>query len=59
MFQLLFLSIPILGIAVIYCVWRRYFRARVRQERTLRARVTNLLWAMATQVKTQTVRRRK
>lgn len=54
-----FLIIPIVGIAVIYCVWRRYFRARVRQDRKLRSRVTNLLWAMATQVKTKTIRRPK
>lgn len=57
--ELLFYGVPILGIAVIYCIWKRYFQTRVRKALKLRQGITEMLWAMANQVKTKTIRRSK
>jgi hypothetical protein len=39
-----------LAVVGIYCIWRVYVQAQVRRQRTLRERVTYMLWVMANQV---------
>jgi hypothetical protein len=48
--HLLAFSYPTLAVSAIYCIWQVYFRARLRRERTLRERVTYLLWVTANQI---------
>ncbi len=55
--EMLFYGVPPLGIAIIYCVWKRYFQTRLSRDRKQRQGITQMLWAMANQVKTKTIRR--
>jgi hypothetical protein len=48
--HLISLSSPALAIALIFSIWQRYFQFRLRQQRTLRERITYLLWVIAQQV---------
>ena len=57
--ELLFLSIPALSIAIIYCVWKRYFHNQVLRAWKQRQGIAEMLWTMANQVKTKTIRRSK
>jgi hypothetical protein len=54
--ELLFLGMPPLAIAVIYCIWKRYFQARLLRAWKQRRGITEMLWAVANQVKTKTIR---
>lgn len=44
-------SIAALAVACIYCTYRSYVEDQVRRERTLRERVTFMLWTVANQLK--------
>ena len=57
--ELLFLGVPPLGIAAIYCVWKRYFQTRLRKAWKQRQGIAEMLWTMANQIKTKTIRRPK
>jgi hypothetical protein len=43
-------NLAALAVAGIFYTWRTYFEKQGRRERTLRERVTYLLWVMAGQV---------
>jgi hypothetical protein len=43
-------NIAALTVAGIYYTWRAYLDRQVRRERTLRERVTYMLWVMANQL---------
>jgi hypothetical protein len=40
-------TMPTLAVAAVYCVWNAYEAFRRRKARTLRERVTYMLWVMA------------
>jgi hypothetical protein len=42
-------TMPTVTISMIYCIWNAYVRTQQRQERTLRDRVTQMLWMAAMQ----------
>jgi hypothetical protein len=43
----LFLNLPTLAIAAVFCAYEACLRARRRRERALRERVAFMLWVMA------------
>jgi hypothetical protein len=43
-------NVAAMSVACVFYVWRSYAADRARRERTLRERVTYLLWVMAGQV---------
>jgi len=45
MYPLVF-SYPTLAVSAIYCIWNAYLRIQMEQERTLRQRVSFMLWYM-------------
>jgi hypothetical protein len=36
-----------MAVALIFAIWQRYFRFRLRQEQVLRHRIAYLLWVVA------------
>jgi hypothetical protein len=47
--QAFYTSYMALAVSTIYILWRNYSSARMQHERTLRDRVTYMLWVMANQ----------
>jgi hypothetical protein len=45
--QVIIATGPTLAVAIIYCIWRRIYDAQLQRERTLRERVSYMLWIMA------------
>ena len=43
-------SVAALAVASIYYVWKTYFQLQLQRERTLRERVTYMLWIVAQHV---------
>ena len=43
--QMLSATSSTLAVSVIYCLWHAYLQYHLRRERTLRERVTYMLWA--------------
>jgi hypothetical protein len=44
-------NLAALSVACIFCTWRAYMDRQARRERTLRERVTVMLWMMANQLR--------
>ena len=49
--QVLYGSVPILAVAMIYCLWQIYRRHWWRRHQLLRQRVAYMLWVMAQEVR--------
>jgi hypothetical protein len=48
--QPLYSTFTALAVTSIYVLWQRYIMARTHRERTIKERVTYMLWTMACQV---------
>ncbi len=46
----IYCNVAALMVAGLYYTWRTYFEKQARRERSLRERVTYMLWVMANQV---------
>jgi hypothetical protein len=44
-------SCPTLAVSAIYCIWKVYLRAQQKLQRTIRDRVTYMLWVIANERK--------